>query len=131
MHLLSHTLCPMRKIPTKKFYKLVNKVYKGKVSKDLFANNNGTLYSFHDHIFNRSVKLYHQGKTRDISKPRLRNISGRSLIPSNNYSVTVLGKSVHLKGRGYGHGVGLCQMGTFELAKRGYSYKEILAYYFI
>jgi stage II sporulation protein D len=33
-------------------------------------------------------------------------------------------------GEGLGHGVGLCQMGAFALAKRGWSYKKILAHYF-
>ncbi|MBF0207778.1 MAG: SpoIID/LytB domain-containing protein [Oligoflexia bacterium] len=35
-----------------------------------------------------------------------------------------------LKGSGKGHGVGLCQMGALELAKRGWSYSQILKYYF-
>jgi stage II sporulation protein D len=33
-------------------------------------------------------------------------------------------------GRGFGHGVGLCQEGAIEMAKKGYSYKEILEYYY-
>ena len=34
------------------------------------------------------------------------------------------------KGRGWGHGVGLCQWGSIELAKRGWSYQKILKYYY-
>lgn len=37
---------------------------------------------------------------------------------------------VVLKGRGYGHGVGLCQIGAMEMAKQGFSYSEILHYYY-
>lgn len=33
-------------------------------------------------------------------------------------------------GRGLGHGLGLCQYGAMEMARRGYSYREILARYF-
>ncbi|MFH1824585.1 MAG: SpoIID/LytB domain-containing protein [Candidatus Firestonebacteria bacterium] len=33
-------------------------------------------------------------------------------------------------GCGWGHGVGLCQSGSVGLAKKGYSYKEILQHYF-
>jgi stage II sporulation protein D len=33
-------------------------------------------------------------------------------------------------GRGSGHGVGLCQQGAIEMARRGYSYKKILGYYY-
>lgn len=35
-----------------------------------------------------------------------------------------------LKGHGWGHGVGLCQIGAAEMATEGYSYQEILAYYY-
>ncbi len=35
-----------------------------------------------------------------------------------------------LYGAGWGHGVGLCQIGAAVMATQGYSYKEILAHYF-
>ncbi len=35
-----------------------------------------------------------------------------------------------LKGAGWGHGVGLCQIGAAYMGEQGYSYKEILAHYF-
>ena len=38
--------------------------------------------------------------------------------------------SFTLKGSGWGHGVGLCQIGAAVMAKEGYSYQEILAHYF-
>ena len=37
---------------------------------------------------------------------------------------------VLIKGRGYGHGVGLSQDGAMEMARRGYSYREIIDFYF-
>lgn len=36
-----------------------------------------------------------------------------------------------LKGAGWGHGVGLCQIGAAVMASKGYSHKEILEHYFI
>jgi stage II sporulation protein D len=33
-------------------------------------------------------------------------------------------------GRGFGHGVGLCQVGAFGMAKAGHSYEEILKTYY-
>ena len=33
-------------------------------------------------------------------------------------------------GRGWGHGVGMCQWGAAELARRGVSAAEILSYYY-
>lgn len=35
-----------------------------------------------------------------------------------------------LTGAGWGHGVGLCQIGAAVMAKQGYNYTEILAHYF-
>lgn len=35
-----------------------------------------------------------------------------------------------LKGRGWGHGVGLCQIGAARMALEGYTYKDILSFYY-
>jgi stage II sporulation protein D len=37
---------------------------------------------------------------------------------------------ITLKGRGYGHGVGLSQDGAMEMARQGYDYREIIDFYF-
>jgi stage II sporulation protein D len=34
------------------------------------------------------------------------------------------------KGRGYGHGVGMCQHGALGMARRGFSYEQILKHYY-
>jgi SpoIID/LytB domain protein len=39
-------------------------------------------------------------------------------------------ESFVLKGAGWGHGVGLCQIGAAVMSTQGYSYQEILAHYF-
>ncbi|HLF55596.1 MAG TPA: SpoIID/LytB domain-containing protein, partial [Thermoanaerobaculia bacterium] len=33
-------------------------------------------------------------------------------------------------GRGWGHGVGMCQTGAFGMARRGYGYRQILGHYY-
>jgi stage II sporulation protein D len=38
--------------------------------------------------------------------------------------------SVLFKGRGFGHGVGLCQEGAMQMAKYGYNYVKILQHYY-
>jgi SpoIID/LytB domain protein len=35
-----------------------------------------------------------------------------------------------LHGKGWGHGVGLCQIGAAVMASQGYTYKEILLHYY-
>ncbi len=39
-------------------------------------------------------------------------------------------KGFRLKGAGWGHGVGLCQIGAAVMGARGYTYREILRHYF-
>jgi len=43
--------------------------------------------------------------------------------------ITKDGKLI-IKGRGYGHGVGLCQEGAMEMSKRKFTYQEILHFYY-
>jgi len=35
-----------------------------------------------------------------------------------------------ISGAGWGHGVGLCQIGAAGMAERGVSYRQILSHYF-
>ncbi len=39
-------------------------------------------------------------------------------------------KKVSVRGRGFGHGIGLCQTGALEMAAQGYSAAEILVHYY-
>ncbi len=53
-----------------------------------------------------------------------------SLLPSNFIQkVEVNGNDVIFEGRGFGHGVGLCQFGANELAKK-FNYIQILKHYY-
>ena len=36
-----------------------------------------------------------------------------------------------LRGAGWGHGVGLCQIGAAVMGAKGYDYKQILLHYFV
>lgn len=65
-----------------------------------------------------------------FEKSKLRRVLGRSNMPSNNYELFDENGSVTIQGKGHGHGVGMCQYGAYEMAKRGLNYKQILAFYF-
>lgn len=65
----------------------------------------------------------------------------RALSPSHLYSSAFVVREegggedelplrFHLTGAGWGHGVGLCQIGAAVMATRGYSYEDILSHYF-
>lgn len=59
-----------------------------------------------------------------------RKIVGYTVIKSTNFLVRVRGDEAVFTGMGYGHGVGLCQWGAKQRASDGFSYREILSYYF-
>ena len=46
------------------------------------------------------------------------------------FSMRAEGDSVIFDGRGFGHGVGLCQEGAMRMARDGFSYTDILHHYF-
>jgi stage II sporulation protein D len=60
----------------------------------------------------------------------LRQIRSDLGLRSTYFSVTVEGDSVRLRGKGYGHGVGLCQEGAMEMASIGFDYRRIIEYYY-
>ena len=37
---------------------------------------------------------------------------------------------VKMSGKGYGHGVGMSQWGAFAMAEKGYTYRDILNFYY-
>lgn len=51
-------------------------------------------------------------------------------LMSTYFYIEEQGDSTKLYGRGFGHGVGLCQQGGIEMAKQGYSYVDILKHYY-
>jgi SpoIID/LytB domain protein len=60
----------------------------------------------------------------------IRKVLSESHLYSSAFEVEKRDKTFIIKGSGWGHGVGLCQIGAAVMAKEGYSYQEILAHYF-
>ena len=93
----------------------------------------------------RIYKLRIVGEDRTITVGKeleIRRILSESHLKSSEFEPVCLdasGKEVEpdsewvtlrLDGRGWGHGVGLCQIGAAVMAAEGYSYKEILSHYY-
>jgi stage II sporulation protein D len=51
-------------------------------------------------------------------------------LRSTFFSVVPVGDTIKLSGRGYGHGVGLCQEGAMAMAAKGFDYKQIIDFYY-
>lgn len=54
----------------------------------------------------------------------------KSILPSAWFSVITGTKVLTIKGKGFGHGIGLDQMGARERSRKGQSYKTILSAYY-
>lgn len=66
----------------------------------------------------------------DWSIQKLRQVFGYSKIRSSPENVEVSDATVTFSGRGFGHGVGLCQWGSLYMAKKGRTYMDILTHYY-
>ena len=53
-----------------------------------------------------------------------------TILPSSFFTVKKEGREWVLTGTGFGHGVGMCQMGVRARAQAGQSYQEILSHYY-
>ena len=115
------------KIQNKKLVSMVDQVLKKYYSDQI---SNSDLKIMPDSVHNSELRLYAGDRLHIIKKSYLRNLVGREVLPSNNFVMSMRDQHIHVEGQGYGHGVGLCQLGALELAKRGYDYRQILSFYF-
>ena len=51
-------------------------------------------------------------------------------LKSSFFNVNNEDNQIVLKGKGYGHGVGLCQEGAMEMARRGKNFRQIIDFYY-
>jgi stage II sporulation protein D len=77
-----------------------------------------------------TVRLTTDKGIQDLPATSFRKALGYTVIRSTGFEVAVSGDSARFTGSGYGHGVGMCQWGARSRAADGFSYREILAYYY-
>ncbi|MBE0654654.1 MAG: SpoIID/LytB domain-containing protein [Bacteroidales bacterium] len=61
---------------------------------------------------------------------RIQDVREDFSLRSSFFSMKRNGNEIILEGKGYGHGIGLSQEGAMEMARQGYSYRDILQYYY-
>ncbi|MEY3870874.1 MAG: hypothetical protein RLZZ338_4768 [Cyanobacteriota bacterium] len=79
-----------------------------------------------------SMKVVGDQGSKVLSGDALREVLG---LKSNRFMVVPVNNSKNptafeVKGRGFGHAIGLSQYGAYNLAQQGYKYDQILAYYY-
>lgn len=80
--------------------------------------------------------LHYQPQCRDLYLGNtwplipLKHVREDLRLKSTFFSVDTQGDNVVLKGRGFGHAVGLCQEGAMAMARAGHSYTAILHHFY-
>ncbi len=92
-----------------------NGIFTASMSKNQFAFNNPNRQKYY--VINNKKLL-------------MRDIREYFRLKSTFFSIETSGNDLLFHGKGYGHGVGLCQEGAMEMARVGYTYVDILHFYF-
>lgn len=108
-----------KRFPKSKWDNYFSEKYKYVFSDSLHCNE---LYCFNPN----------QRETLFIKQPPvyLKNMRTDLGLNSTYFSVRLENDTIILSGKGYGHGVGLSQEGAMRMAKQGYSYKQIIHFYY-
>jgi len=78
----------------------------------------------------RFFVIRHGSGSLKLTANEFRLILGSDRIRSTRMKIENSGDKFLVRGRGWGHGVGLCQYGAKHLAELGYRYRDILRYYY-
>lgn len=75
---------------------------------------------------------FSDGKNKKLVKAtELRRLLQWTALPSTMItSIRIEDDGIVFEGKGYGHGVGMCQWCAFQMAQEGKNYKEILQYFY-
>ncbi len=76
------------------------------------------------------VSVVDKKGTQKLGPKQLRAAVGYSALYSEQFSARTRGEQVEITGRGFGHGVGLCQWGAKGMADADKKYSEILGHYY-
>ena len=71
--------------------------------------------------------MYHHDETLQIPRRAMRT---DLKLRSTKFEIDYIADEVVFTGKGFGHGVGLCQEGAMRMSKLGYSYKDIIHFYY-
>lgn len=91
---------------------------------------NGPIRIIPSLMIDPQIYLYLGDQLGKIHKNTFRRYFGRVEFPSGFFSIRFHEGAWQVVGQGNGHGVGLCQVGAYDLARRGMNYRQILQHYF-
>ncbi len=78
----------------------------------------------------KTVDIVWAGGVKSVKATDLRRTIGWNRLPSTHFTLLREDDVMVFDGKGYGHGVGLCQWSSLEMAKSGLGYKDILSHFY-
>ncbi len=90
----------------------------------------GKLQGLHRPALSSGLRLTERGRKKELSPNALRKAVGYGRVFSDRFTAFTRGAKVHMQGRGFGHGVGMCQWGARGMALGGKTYRQILRHYY-
>ncbi|RVU55280.1 SpoIID/LytB domain-containing protein [Anaerosphaera multitolerans] len=78
----------------------------------------------------KTIELIGTENTVAVTGNNFRNIFGNMKLKSTLFNITIEDDQVIFKGKGFGHGVGMSQLGAVEMAKTGKTANDIISFYF-
>jgi stage II sporulation protein D len=89
----------------------------------------------------RQLDIKTDGRSFHLKKDKIRWVIRKAedpsaILPSTLFDVSIIRDSegdidsIVFEGRGNGHGVGMCQTGAIGMARKGYTYRQILRHYY-
>ena len=124
------------------YLKSVDSSYDKEVSSVFQDSKNISLQEFYERLglsYQSSLKITDVSRTNSHRVKSLKingkEFSGKDVyyklgLRSSDFEIELVGSNVVIQTKGYGHGVGMSQYGALGMAKKGYSYQEILMHYY-
>lgn len=124
------------------YLKSVESPWDSEVSSAYLTNKTLSLKEFYQKLNlpynkNLNVEILKRSSTNRILLLKINNqefkgteLYSKLLLRSTDFTITLLGDNVKITTKGYGHGVGMSQYGALGMAKKGYTYEEILKHYY-
>lgn len=78
----------------------------------------------------KELVLLSNPSAKTLKATEFRKMLGWKKLPSTDFTLKLDGDTVDFEGKGYGHGVGLCQWSALEMAMEGKPYREILSHFY-
>lgn len=112
------------------------------VASAFYASKSISLQEFYERLGlnydkNLQVEILERSSSNRIVRLKIngvefrgRDVYSRLGLRSCDFEFVLIGNNVEIKTKGFGHGVGMSQYGALGMARKGYSYQEILSHYY-